>query len=235
MTKTNELERASAPGRALAEAVEDGKLRMTEILKSVNIDPGNPVHQAALLACERYQLDPLLKHIIVIKGNVYITTDGYRFHAEQTGEHNGTVVVETGDTPTHHTAIVSVWRKGVDHPFTFPGRYPKAGTNKQYGIEMAIVRAERNALARAFPIAGVRAEPDGDRGGVDTSAKVAEIESMAATREWVAENGEPGVDNEPTSESETAEILSDTETMDAIAEGEADLDRGDTLTLDGVA
>jgi hypothetical protein len=193
MTKTNELERASAPGRALAEAVEDGKVRMTEILKSVGIDPANPAHQAALLACERYQLDPLLKHIIVIKGNVYVTTDGYRFHAEQTGEHNGTVVVETGETPTHHTATVSVWRKGVDHPFTFPGRYPKAGTNKQYGIEMAIVRAERNALARAFPIAGVRAEPDADRGQGDTSALVAEIVEHKAVKEWVAEHGDPEV------------------------------------------
>lgn len=191
MTKTNELERASAPGRALAEAVEDGKLRMSEILKAVGIDPSHPAHQAALLACERYQLDPLMKHIIIIKGNVYVTTDGYRHHAEQTGEHNGTVVVETGETPSHWTATVAVYRKGVDHPFTFPGRYPKAGTNKQYGIEMAIVRAERNALARAFPIAGVRAEPDMDRDTPDTSATVAEIEEMAAVKEYVEEFGEP--------------------------------------------
>lgn len=172
-------------------ALEDGKIRMGELLKAVGFDNKNPAHQAALLACERYSLDPLLKHIIVIKGNVYVTTDGYRFHAEQTGEHNGTVVVETGETPTHFTATVSVWRKGIDHPFTFPGRYPKAGTNKAHGIEMAIVRAERNALARAFPIAGVRAEPDMDRGDRDTSATVAEIESMAAVNEWVAEHGEP--------------------------------------------
>lgn len=187
---TTELERASAPERALQEAADAGKVRMGDLLKAVGIDANNPAHQAALMACAKYDLDPLMKHVIVIKGNVYVTTDGYRFHAEQTREHNGTVVVETGETPSHWTATVSVYRKGVDHPFTFPGRYPKAGTNKQHGQEMAIVRAERNALSRAFPIAGVRAEPTEDR-VTDTAPIVAEIDELDAVNRWVDEHGEP--------------------------------------------
>ena len=206
---TTELDRVRAPSRALEEAVIDGKIRMTELLMSVGIDAGKPEHQAALLACERYGLDPLLKHIIVIpRGGVYITADGYRHVAEMTGEHNGTTVVEQGETPSHFTAVVSVWRKGVDHAFTFPGRYPKAGSNKKHGAEMAIVRAERNALSRAFPVAGIRAEPDPDRAAADTSALTAEIHEHVAVREWVGEHGDP-TELDPADEAPTLDLDTD--------------------------
>lgn len=207
---TTELERASAPERALQEAADAGKVKMGDLLKAVGIDANNPAHQAALMACAKYELDPLLKHVIVIKGNVYVTTDGYRFHAEQTGQHNGTVVVEAGETPSHWTATVAVYRKGIDHPFTFPGRYPKAGTNKQYGIEMAIVRAERNALARAFPIAGVQAEPTQDR-EPDTSATVKVIDELDAVNRYVEEFGDPA---ELADDAAEAELINDDGTLD---------------------
>lgn len=192
---TTELERASAPGKALAEAVDAGKLRMSEILKAVGIDGGNPIHQAALLACEKYDLDPLRKEVIVIpRGGPYVTRDGYLRVAHRSGQLDGIVIEEEGETPAHWNATVAVYRKDMKYPFRYTGRYPKAGTNKQYGPEMAIVRAERTALSRAFPVEGLHpGGEDFDRTPADTSSTVAEIEEMAAVKEWVEEHGDPNV------------------------------------------
>ena len=97
-----ELHRARHPERALAEAVADGKVKMTDILKSVGIDPTNPTHQAALLACEKYDLDPVMKHILVIpRSGIYITRDGWLHIAHRDGQFDGMEVIETGETPTH--------------------------------------------------------------------------------------------------------------------------------------
>ena len=208
-TEHTELERASAPGRALTEAVEDGRLRMSEILKAIGIDAGNPVHQAALLACEKYDLDPIRKEIIVIpRGGVYVTRDGYLRVAHRSGQLDGILAVLEEETPTHWEATATVYRKDMSHPFKYTGRYPKAGTNKQYGREMAIVRAERTALSRAFPVEGLNAGGDDLKHERDTSAITAEIESHVAVREWVAEHGDPAgdvtdaelVDEQPTLE-----------------------------------
>lgn len=189
----SELERASAPGRALAEAVEDGRVRMTAIMRSVGINPGDPVHQAALLACEKYDLDPIRKEVIVIpKGGVFVTRDGYLRVAHRSGQLDGIVIEETGETPTHWTARAAVYRKDMKWAFTYSGRYAKADANKKFGPEMAIARAERTALSRAFPVEGVSGGDDFDRSAqsVDTSAVVAEIEELAAVREWVEEYGD---------------------------------------------
>lgn len=204
---TTELERASAPGRALAEAVDAGKIRMTEILKSIGIDAANPVHQAALLACDKYDLDPIRKEVIVIpRGGVYVTRDGYLRVAHRSGQLDGIVIEAEGETPTHWTARAAVYRKDAKFPFTYNGRYPKAGTNKQYGAEMAITRAERTALSRAFPVEGMSAGgEDFDRTPADTSATVAEIEEIVAVKDWVDEHG---VDTD------TGEIIVEAETLE---------------------
>lgn len=193
MTATTDLEKASAPARALAEAAESGKVQMSKLLQAVGINANDPVHQAALLACDKYDLDPLRKEVIVIpRGGPYVTRDGYLRVAHRSGQFDGMVTEETGETPTHWTARVAVYRKDMKHPFTYDGRYPKAGTNKQYGPEMAIVRAERTALSRAFPVEGLAAGGhDMDRTEADTSAVEAEITEHAAIKEWQDEHGEP--------------------------------------------
>lgn len=190
----NELEKASHAGKALAEAVDDGRVRMTDLLKSIGIEANNPVHQAALIACHQYDLDPLRKEVIVIpRSGPYVTRDGYLRVAHRSGQFDGMVVLEESETPTHWEAKVAVHRKDMAHPFTYTGRYPKAGQNKQYGREMAITRAERTALARAFPVAGLQP------GGFDmehsrteqANAATAELTEHLAVTEWVAENGQP--------------------------------------------
>lgn len=199
MSTATELERASAPGKALAEAVEDGKIRMSAILQAIGIDTANPVHQAALLACEKYDLDPIRKEVIVIpRSGPYVTRDGYLRVAHRSGQLDGIVVEDQSETTTHWTARVAVYRKDARFPFTYTGRYPKAGQNKQYGLEMAVTRAERTALSRAFPVEGMAPGGDDfDRTPTDTSATVAEIEELTDVKDWVDEHGDPAdVDTE---------------------------------------
>lgn len=189
---SKELVRAAAPQRALAEAVAAGKVKMGEILRAIGVDPNNPTHQAALLACEKYGLDPLMKHIVVIpKAGPYITRDGWLHIAHRDGNFDGIELVEQGETPTHWTAKVGVYRKDMGRPFTYIGRYPKGGMNKQYGPEMAVKCAEVAALRRAFPVAGVAAYEEvlADRGVSDhVPVSVAEIAEVAAVADWSDEH-----------------------------------------------
>ena len=156
LDQRDELRRAARPGTALAEAVDAGKVKMSAILAAVGIDANKPQHQAALIACERYGLDPLMKHIIVIPGaGIYVTRDGWLHVAHRTGQFDGMEVLEVNDTDTHWLARVAVYRKDMGRPFTFLGRYPHNGSNRQYGPEMAVKVAEVAALRRAFPLAGM--------------------------------------------------------------------------------
>jgi hypothetical protein len=150
------LDRAANPARALREAVDEGKVKMTTVLAAVGLDAGNPTHQAALLACE--------KHLIVIpKAGPYITRDGWLHIAHRIMDSHGQPVfdglevLDEWDTDTHWCAKVAAWRKDMSHPFTYRGRYPHRGSNAQYGPEMAVKVAEVAALRRAFPVAGVGA------------------------------------------------------------------------------
>jgi hypothetical protein len=152
------VQRASDPGAALAQAAESGQLKMTPVLAAIGIDPSKPAHQAALLICNKYGLDPLLKHVVVVTGSgAYITRDGLLHVAHASGQFDGIEISAVGEDKTHWIATASVWRKDMSRPFTYPGRYPKASQNKAYGPEMAIKCAEVMALRRAFDVTGVPA------------------------------------------------------------------------------
>jgi len=182
MTAKTDLERASAPQAALAEAVADGNVKMSAILNAVGIKPDNPVHQAALLACDRYDLDPLLKHIIVIpNGGLYVTRDGLLHIAHRSGQFDGMEVVDQHDTDAEWIAKVSVHRKDMGRPFTYVGRYPHSGSNKKYGPEMAVKVAEVAALRRAFAVAlpTVEEQWGRDRGDERAPVTVAEITGVS--------------------------------------------------------
>lgn len=128
------------------------------ILKTLNLNPRDPNTQALLLVCERYQLDPLLKHMVLIQGSPYITRDGYLAIAHRSGVFDGMEVLEQSSDQSHFTAKVAVYRKDMGRPFTFIGRYPKSSRMaKDYGPEMAVKVAEVQALRRAFNVTGVGA------------------------------------------------------------------------------
>lgn len=127
------------------------------ILRALKLDPRDPNTQALLLVCQRYELDPLMKHMVLISGNPYITRDGYLHVAHRSGQFDGMEVVDAGENDHEWWAAVSVWRKDMGRPFTYRGRYPKSGQQKRYGPEMAIKVAEVMALRRAFSVTGVGA------------------------------------------------------------------------------
>jgi hypothetical protein len=122
------------------------------VLRAVNLNASDPKAQSLLLICDRYGLDPLLKHVVLIQGSIYVTRDGLLAVAHRSGQLDGIVVDEQGSDQTHHVATVSVYRKDMRHPFKYVGRYPKSGGNKAYGPEMAVKCAEVMALRRAFNV-----------------------------------------------------------------------------------
>ena len=132
-----------------------------KVLDYLGLNPNDPKAQAVVAVCQRYDLDPLLKHVIVIpKGGVYITRDGLLHVAHRSGQLDGVVVEQEptlSEDKREWVARVSVYRKDMGHPFTFPGRYPVAGMNREYAQEMALKAAEAHALRRAFDVTGLAA------------------------------------------------------------------------------
>ena len=138
--------------------------RDEKVLTYLGLNPGDPKSRAVVAVARRYDLDPLLKHVIVIpKGGVYITRDGYLHVAHSSRQLDG-IVVEQEPTLSEDgkewVARVSVYRKDMRHPFTYPGRYPVNGSNREYAQEMALKAAEAHALRRAFNVTGLPAEDE---------------------------------------------------------------------------
>lgn len=131
------------------------------LVQYLGLNPQDPRSRAVVAVCRTYHLDPILKHVIVIpKGGVYITRDGYLHVAHSSGQLDGIVVEqmpELTEDGREWQAVVTVHRKDMRHGFTYPGRYPVAGQNKDYAPEMALKAAEAHALRRAFNVAGLGA------------------------------------------------------------------------------
>lgn len=124
------------------------------ILQALGLDIRQPLTKALLLVAERYDLDPLLKQVQIIKSNVYITHAGLLHIAHKSGKLDGIVVEDESVDGSHFRAKVSVYRKDMAHPFTFSGKYAKSKVRSDgaSGEEMALKNAERAALRRAFDI-----------------------------------------------------------------------------------
>lgn len=136
-----------------------------EILLALGLDMRSPLTRALLLVAERYDLDPLLKQIQVIKQNVYITHAGLLHIAHVSGKLDGIVVEEEFDDKDWYRAVVSVYRKDMTHPFKFSGKFRKSKVRADgaTGEEMALKNAERAALRRAFDVTA----PTMDDSGTD--------------------------------------------------------------------
>lgn len=137
--------------------IEPAHIDRAAVLQELGLRESDAAAQALLLVCDRYGLDPLLKHMVLIQRRPYITRDGYLSIAHRSGVLDGIEVVEQGDSGSHWTARVAVYRKDMSRPFVYDGRYPKNGGNKTYGPEMAVKTAEVAALRRAFNVTGVGA------------------------------------------------------------------------------
>lgn len=132
---------------------EEAPVTREQILAELKLNPSDPKTALAVALCQRYGLDPVLKHVLVVNGNVYVTRDGLLYVAHKSGQLDGMEVLDMGETQSHYTARVAVYRKDMSRPFVYPGRYPKGGSNKAFGPEMAVKVSEVMGLRRAFSIA----------------------------------------------------------------------------------
>ena len=136
--------------------------RSAALLKAIGFDRLAPEQrELALGIANRYGLDPMLKHIVLIDGRPYITRDGLLHVAHRDGQLDGIVTTDPvlGED-TYWRSTCSVYRKDMTHPFTYTGRYPSQGDkiNKKFAPEMAVKVGEVMALRRAFDVAAPVAE-----------------------------------------------------------------------------
>jgi hypothetical protein len=129
---------------------------MADTLKYLGLDPARLEVQALWLLCRRYRLDLLANHAELIKTaggwKPYITRDGMLEVAHRSGVFDGMVTESEREGEHGWAATVSVWRKDMSHPFTYRGGCGKIepAAKQGHGPEMALARAERRALRRAF-------------------------------------------------------------------------------------
>ena len=133
--------------------------RQLALLKAIGFDRLAPEQrELALNIAERYQLDPLLRHVILIEGKLYITRDGLLHVAHRSGQLDGIEVTDPVLTDGFWRSTCSVYRRDMTRPFTYSGRYPEAGKNRTFGPEMAVKVAEVQALRRAFDVSAPTVE-----------------------------------------------------------------------------
>jgi hypothetical protein len=170
-------------------AVEDRDTkRQAALLKAIGLDrvPAEQ-REIALAIAKRYELDLLLKHLVLVDGRPYITRDGLLHVAHRSGVLDGIEVSdpELVDMPgagSFWTARASVYRKDMSRPFTYQGRYPAKGGNQRYAPEMATKVAEVMALRRAFDVSAPVIE---ERWDIDTAPQPEAVplrEQVAARR-----------------------------------------------------
>lgn len=138
--------------------------RDVALLKAIGFDRLAPEQrELALSIADRYGLDPMLRHIVLIDGRPYITRDALLHIAHRSGVFDGMEV----STPTldgdFWRATCSVYRKDMSRPFTYGGRYPVKGKNPTFAPEMAVKVAEVMALRRAFDVSAPVQEERWDR------------------------------------------------------------------------
>ncbi len=138
--------------------------RKQAILRAVGLDvvPAEQ-RELALAIANRYDLDLMLKHLVLIDGRPYITRDALLWVAHRSGHFDGIVATEPTIKEFPNLgqcwySEVTVWRDDMNHPFTYGGRYPVQGQNRKYGPEMAIKVGECMALRRAFNVSAATVE-----------------------------------------------------------------------------
>lgn len=132
----------------------------------------------ALSVCQALGLNPLLKHVVFIKGsgnssgNIYTTRDGLLHMAHQSGQFNGMqsgVLYATNkegerlrvnDRKMIEGAWCRVYRKDMTHPFEVDVNFeeynrPRSPVWQQYPAAMIKKVAEHMALKLAFNVSGL--------------------------------------------------------------------------------
>lgn len=133
--------------------VPDNDARGVALLKAVGLDRVQPEQRdLALAIADRYGLDVMLKHLVMVEGKPYITRDGLLHVAHRSGLFDGIEVSRPQLEGEYWTASCTVFRRDMTRGFTYHGRYPAKGGNARFAPEMAVKVSEVMALRRAFDI-----------------------------------------------------------------------------------
>lgn len=91
-----------------------------KLLRNLILRDASPEQfQLVLAICRRYGFDPLLRHVLIVSNNLYVTRDGLRHMAWQSGEFDGyDPPEERQDAEGKWIVTVKVYRKGIARPFT---------------------------------------------------------------------------------------------------------------------
>lgn len=124
----------------------------TAALAAVGLRGSDPKAQAVVLVCQRFNLDPILKHVVLVEGNVYVTRDGLLHIAHASGQLDGMEVEEArlSEDGKEWLSRATVYRKDMSRPFSLSGRFAAGRKNSK---EMAEKVAEARTLKRAFDVA----------------------------------------------------------------------------------
>lgn len=160
--------------------VDTDQRRSLALLKAVGLDRLAPEQrELALHIARRYELDLMLKHLVMIEGRPYITRDGLLHVAHRSGQLDGIETTEAVVVDGEWRSTCSVYRKDMSRPFTYTGRYPIAGANRKFAPEMATKVGEVMALRRAFDVAAPTAE---ERWDMDVPAEASKPAPSLAER-----------------------------------------------------
>ena len=152
--------------------VADNGTREIALLKAVGLDRVQPEQRdLALAIADRYGLDVMLKHLVMVEGRPYVTRDGLLHVAHRSGLFDGIEVSRPQLEGEFWTASCTVYRRDMTRGFTYHGRYPAKGGNARFAPEMAVKVSEVMALRRAFDIAAPVIE---ERWDLDAAAMPAE-------------------------------------------------------------
>lgn len=125
------------------------QIALKELLRGLE-----PARAAVLMTvCQRYNLDPVLKHAVLVAGNLYITRDGLLQVAHASGQLDG---IEVEIAENGEWAEATVYRKDMSHPFRYRVHRAEYDTRKgawaTHPLSMLVKVAEVFALRRAFPV-----------------------------------------------------------------------------------
>lgn len=168
--------------------------RELALLKAVGLDRVSPEQrELALNIAQRYDLDLLLKHLVMIDGRPYVTRDGLLHIAHRSGQLDGIETTEPSLVDGFWRSTCAVYRKDMSRPFTYTGRYPEKGQNARFAPEMAVKVGEVMALRRAFDVAAPTAEErwDIDVPVVEPAPKPT-LAAVAAERRQIIDSGQAG-------------------------------------------
>jgi len=126
------------------------------VLKALGLNPANPLAQALVLVAQRYDLDPVLKHVGIYDEAVYVHLAGYLHIANRHPTYQGIETIREWDDERYYHAEVRVHRSDRDFAFQRRGKSLKEKPKKNGGTyvdEHADAKAYAQACRRALRMA----------------------------------------------------------------------------------